>query len=149
MKKDPKPDVAELIHRMQEQIAIIDRKIDTLISKSSARQPAVRPFQQPGQGYNQSDRKQDNGFRERVLHRAICADCKKQCEVPFKPSGERPVYCKDCFSKRKARSPFKAGPDNRPRVAAPAQPAHLIKPEAVERKKPAPKRKPASKKKKK
>jgi len=27
--------------------------------------------------------------------------CNKECEVPFKPSGDRPVYCKECFSKRK------------------------------------------------
>ncbi|MCK5451357.1 MAG: hypothetical protein KAI70_06295, partial [Candidatus Omnitrophica bacterium] len=25
----------------------------------------------------------------------------KECEVPFKPRDDRPVYCKDCFSKRK------------------------------------------------
>ncbi|MFH1776428.1 MAG: CxxC-x17-CxxC domain-containing protein [Candidatus Omnitrophota bacterium] len=35
------------------------------------------------------------------MHKATCAECKKECEVPFKPSGDRPVYCKDCFSKRR------------------------------------------------
>ena len=39
--------------------------------------------------------------RPREMHKTICADCKQECEVPFKPSGDRPVYCKDCFSKRK------------------------------------------------
>lgn len=28
---------------------------------------------------------------------ATCAACSKHCEVPFRPSGARPVYCKDCF----------------------------------------------------
>ncbi len=37
----------------------------------------------------------------REMFKAVCADCQKECEVPFKPSGDRPVYCKDCFSKRK------------------------------------------------
>lgn len=37
----------------------------------------------------------------REMHKATCADCKAECEVPFKPSGERPVYCKDCFAKHK------------------------------------------------
>lgn len=37
----------------------------------------------------------------REMHKAVCAECKKECEVPFKPSGDRPVYCKDCFMKRK------------------------------------------------
>ncbi len=41
------------------------------------------------------------GGRPREMHKAVCADCKQECEVPFKPSGDRPVYCKDCFSKRK------------------------------------------------
>jgi CxxC-x17-CxxC domain-containing protein len=39
--------------------------------------------------------------RPKELHKAICADCKAECEVPFKPSGERPVYCRDCFAKNK------------------------------------------------
>ena len=41
----------------------------------------------------------DRGPRE--MHKAVCADCKKECEVPFKPREDRPVYCKDCFSKHK------------------------------------------------
>lgn len=39
--------------------------------------------------------------RPREMFKAQCADCKQECEVPFKPSGDRPVYCKACFSKRK------------------------------------------------
>ncbi len=41
------------------------------------------------------------GGGQREMHKATCADCQKECEVPFKPSGDRPVYCKECFSKRK------------------------------------------------
>ncbi len=40
----------------------------------------------------------------REMHKATCAECKQECEVPFKPSGDRPVYCKACFSKRKNSS---------------------------------------------
>ena len=148
MKKDVSSAVVELINKMQEQIAIIDRKIDTLISKSSQGPVEAKPFQSPGHAHSQSDRRQDNSFRERVLHKAICADCKKGCEVPFKPSGERPVYCKECFSKRKARDSFKVRPDNRPRFAAPSQAAHIAKPEAVEKKKLIKKKKPAVKRRK-
>ena len=35
----------------------------------------------------------------REMHKAKCADCGKDCEVPFKPSGDRPVYCRDCYRK--------------------------------------------------
>ena len=42
---------------------------------------------------------------EREMHKATCADCGKECEVPFKPDEDRPVYCRDCFQKhRKPRS---------------------------------------------
>lgn len=41
------------------------------------------------------------GGRPREMFKATCSGCQKECEVPFKPSGDRPVYCKDCFSKRK------------------------------------------------
>ena len=35
----------------------------------------------------------------RQMYPAVCAQCGKQTEVPFLPSGERPVYCSDCFDK--------------------------------------------------
>lgn len=41
------------------------------------------------------------GGRPREMHKATCSECKQECEVPFKPSGDRPVYCKSCFAKRK------------------------------------------------
>ncbi|HTZ11269.1 MAG TPA: CxxC-x17-CxxC domain-containing protein [Candidatus Margulisiibacteriota bacterium] len=40
-----------------------------------------------------------NGYRQ--MNKAVCSDCKKECEVPFKPREDRPVYCKDCFAKRR------------------------------------------------
>lgn len=53
-------------------------------------------FQERGGGFG-------GGFggRPREMHKVTCSECKKECEVPFKPSGDRPVYCKECFSKRK------------------------------------------------
>ena len=33
---------------------------------------------------------------------AICVECSKECAIPFKPSGTRPVYCQACWTKRKA-----------------------------------------------
>lgn len=37
----------------------------------------------------------------RQLFDVKCAECGKQTQVPFKPSGDRPVYCRDCYMKRK------------------------------------------------
>lgn len=33
------------------------------------------------------------------MHQVTCSDCGKDCEVPFRPSGDRPVYCNTCFEK--------------------------------------------------
>ncbi len=33
----------------------------------------------------------------REMFEATCSACGKTCQVPFKPSGEKPVYCSDCF----------------------------------------------------
>ncbi|MFA4941812.1 MAG: CxxC-x17-CxxC domain-containing protein [Patescibacteria group bacterium] len=46
------------------------------------------------------------GFRDRderpEMHKAICSECGRDCEVPFRPTGDKPVYCSDCF-KNKSR----------------------------------------------
>ncbi|MDD5006172.1 MAG: DNA-directed RNA polymerase [Candidatus Omnitrophica bacterium] len=52
-------------------------------------------------GFDQGGGGGFGGRPPREMHKAICAECKKECEVPFKPSGDRPIYCKECFTKRK------------------------------------------------
>lgn len=36
--------------------------------------------------------------RPATMHSALCGECGRKCEVPFRPTGEKPVYCNDCFS---------------------------------------------------
>jgi len=33
-----------------------------------------------------------------TMHKAVCDECQKSCEVPFRPSSDKPIYCNDCFS---------------------------------------------------
>jgi len=40
-------------------------------------------------------------FGERKMHKAVCAECGKECEVPFKPQEGRPVYCQECYKKKR------------------------------------------------
>ena len=35
-----------------------------------------------------------------TMHDATCDECKRPCQVPFRPTGDRPIYCKNCFDKR-------------------------------------------------
>jgi CxxC-x17-CxxC domain-containing protein len=47
-----------------------------------------------GGGYSSSGR----GSRE--MFRAVCSNCGKEALVPFQPSGDKPVYCSECFQQR-------------------------------------------------
>ena len=37
------------------------------------------------------------------MHDAVCDECGKDCQVPFRPSGDKPIYCSDCFEKKGGR----------------------------------------------
>ena len=39
----------------------------------------------------------DRGDRPTVMHKATCSECNEECEVPFRPTGDKPVYCRGCF----------------------------------------------------
>ncbi|MCD8175061.1 MAG: zinc-ribbon domain containing protein [Phascolarctobacterium sp.] len=49
-------------------------------------------------------RKQRMGGGERPpreMYPAVCAECGVETMVPFRPSMDRPVYCRGCFNARK------------------------------------------------
>jgi len=37
---------------------------------------------------------------EREMYDAVCAECGKETQVPFRPRLEKPVYCSECFANR-------------------------------------------------
>ena len=43
-------------------------------------------------------RRRDSGQRQ--MHKAVCDECGQNCEVPFKPSGDKPIYCSSCFESK-------------------------------------------------
>ena len=82
-------------------------------------------------GYNRDSRsggsrfnRNDNGSRfnrgsednqSRETYKATCGDCGNECQIPFKPKYDRPVYCKKCFQDHKPQersgdSRFNRGP---------------------------------------
>ena len=48
------------------------------------------------------ERKGGFGFK-REMHKAVCADCGQETEVPFKPQEGRPVYCRECYQKHRPK----------------------------------------------
>jgi len=39
------------------------------------------------------------GRGDRPMYKATCSNCGKECEVPFRPTNGKPVYCSECFEK--------------------------------------------------
>lgn len=54
-------------------------------------------------------------FDRSEMFSATCAECNKSCEVPFKPTGEKPVFCKDCFDAKRNESGFSRERNDAPR----------------------------------
>jgi CxxC-x17-CxxC domain-containing protein len=43
-------------------------------------------------------------FSERQMFDVTCSACGVQTQVPFKPTPEKPVYCRDCFQKTRRKT---------------------------------------------
>ncbi len=41
------------------------------------------------------------GRTERQMFDAICSECGRPTKVPFEPSGDKPVYCRECYQARR------------------------------------------------
>ena len=50
----------------------------------------------------------------RVMHKTICSNCGKECEVPFIPNGKKPVFCRECFQNNRSSDSVKSD-NNYPR----------------------------------
>lgn len=55
----------------------------------------------------------------KTMHSAICSGCGQSCEVPFRPTGEKPVFCSNCFSEQRGEG---SSPSRFPRREAPVAP---------------------------
>ncbi|OGH71550.1 MAG: hypothetical protein A2921_03560 [Candidatus Magasanikbacteria bacterium RIFCSPLOWO2_01_FULL_43_20b] len=49
-----------------------------------------------GRGFD----RRDDGPKQ--MHHATCSECGQDCEVPFRPTGDRPVFCSNCFKSKGA-----------------------------------------------
>lgn len=38
--------------------------------------------------------------QQRQMYPAVCSSCGKETTVPFQPTGEKPVFCRDCYQPR-------------------------------------------------
>jgi CxxC-x17-CxxC domain-containing protein len=54
---------------------------------------AAKKEQNSGRGFQ--------GRSEREMYPAVCHTCGTRTTVPFQPTGDKPVYCRDCFKPRR------------------------------------------------
>ena len=50
------------------------------------------------EGFNRGFGRSNFGPRE--MHKAVCSECKQECEVQFLPTPGKPVFCKNCYAKQ-------------------------------------------------
>lgn len=81
------------------------------------------------QGGYKGDKGKQHFGGPKQLFSAICADCRKPCQVPFRPSGDKPIYCKDCFMKRKEKTAGDTWRAEAPQGGSPKQSSAPVKPQ--------------------
>lgn len=140
--QDNDTQLVEQMRKINERLCTLERKMDVLADLLKPKTPenksapkVSRPLN-PVDFYARESNQHHHTHRpkERTMYSAVCADCRKECSIPFKPSGERPVYCKDCFSRRKNPDSFKSKEEEIPPAVAHVRPAVVLVQEEVKTK---------------
>ncbi len=121
------PFLEGLMAKLLDRLESLEKKVEVVIAQTATK--ATTNSNQSNQskvGVQASESKsqpqsqpQQTPRRERTLYEAICADCGKVCEVPFRPVEGRAVYCKECFGRRKSGGNRPGMPILTPAVASP------------------------------
>jgi len=53
-----------------------------------------------------------NRSSDRKMFQAVCDKCGKNCEVPFRPTAGKPIYCNECFGKSSSSRDRRGGRDH-------------------------------------
>jgi CxxC-x17-CxxC domain-containing protein len=149
--KSPSPsvtadqDIVGLLTVLVQKLTSFETKIDTVLSRIPS-QPSVAlpPKTSPASI-------QEHHKKPRPMYGVICSDCGKESSVPFKPSGDRPVYCQECFLIRKKKGNITHEAEARPQQQPQPEEKLPEKPKAlkaIKKKTALKKKKPAKKNKK-
>ena len=83
------------IHNLKRRAAHLQGSMRGTLSRYS--------FHADGKGVRVLGYRERRGYSRgpREMHKIICSECGKEDEVPFKPTEGRPVYCRECYAKRR------------------------------------------------
>ena len=110
MKGDDKSKTDEVAEEaVEEKEADEKPKEEALEEPEAEDKPVEAPEAQESKADNPAEDKAASGDAEpagvdqqgRQLYNVKCSNCGKDTQVPFKPSGDRPVYCRDCYMQKK------------------------------------------------
>jgi len=99
---------SEVLARIEAKIIALDKKMDALMMRSSP-----KPMERERSSY--SGRRHDFHQQDKAMHKAVCSECGQACEIPFKPSGDRPVFCSECFARQQGEGSAESRFDKKPR----------------------------------
>lgn len=79
---------------------------DFFAEKGFTNEPGRCPGCRAAKKEQNSGRRSNGGNRggyqsERQMYSAVCHTCGAKTTVPFQPSGDKPVYCRDCFKPKR------------------------------------------------
>lgn len=76
---------------------------DFFAEKGFTNEPGRCPECRAARKQRNNGNRSGGGYQQREMYDATCAACGVQTQVPFRPSNDRPVYCRDCFSQNNRR----------------------------------------------
>ena len=78
---------------LQAIVSDIDRYDRKRVLMSNWSNPSTNLYRLSNTGYI------ENLYKDGVeMTKVTCSTCKVRCEVPFKPTSSKPIYCDDCFN---------------------------------------------------
>lgn len=74
------------------------------VEKGFANEPGRCPECRAARKAQVRSNKRRSSYNEREMYPARCSSCGKITTLPFQPSGDRPVYCRDCYQQQRRAS---------------------------------------------
>ncbi len=105
--KDESLALVTAMTKLVERLEVLEKKTDSLTGRVGSLPHEIKQFlanlhapQKPSP--SPAGISPHGTLREKILYQAVCADCHKECKVPFRPKEGREVYCPECWAIRKA-----------------------------------------------
>lgn len=78
-----------------------------------------------GRSFDRRDSRRGRDGGRSAMYAAQCDECGKECQLPFKPRGDKPVYCSECFES-KGGGKNRGGRDGGRKVSRPSVDSDLL-----------------------